>query len=105
MTCHTGPSGLSTFGRVAPLEFCAATGVAKCIASAAAAAKRTRDTPDFPDINFIGNLSFQTILPDPEAVRCCHRDCPCVFRTDPEGSKACSSTFAHYRGTQCGDFP
>src|SRR5437660_6627046 len=60
MTCHTGPSGLSTFGRVAP-RLCAATGVATDAAKAAQevkATRRARHSPTFPNIDFIRKLSF-----------------------------------------------
>src|SRR5438874_724397 len=63
MTCHTGPSGLSTFGRVGP-RLCAAAGVAVDAANAAQEAKaakatrRARLSPTFPNIDFIRKLSL-----------------------------------------------
>src|SRR5207249_11120680 len=86
MTCHTGPSGRSTFGRVAP-RFCPATGTAMDTATAAQAKIR---------INFI-------VKPTPGGAPYYHRGSPGVFHINRECSTACSNISAHYRERQCDD--
>ena len=57
MTCHTGPSGRSTFGRVAP-RFCAATGATRDAVNAAITTSRAGPTAALPNLNFIGDFSI-----------------------------------------------
>src|SRR5438874_12863357 len=64
ITCHTGPSGRSTFGRVAP-RFCAAAGAAMKAAKAAMRTTRAANTAALSNIRFIeispaSNKSRQT---------------------------------------------
>src|SRR5262245_26758539 len=57
MTCHTGPSGRSTLGRVAP-RFCAATGAARATASAAMPASSTAHVAALSNLGFIDFLQY-----------------------------------------------
>src|SRR5437867_2828521 len=107
MTCHTGPSGLSTFGRAAP-RFCAATGVATDAAKAAIRIRRAAQTAapcnlDFIKISPSCNLSARAFKPVQEAAPCCHQDYLDGCRTDREGSTACSNTVVHCRQRRCDD--
>src|SRR5438132_4816766 len=60
MTCHTGPSGRSTFGRVAP-RFCAAAGAAIVAANTAKAASNATAATALSKPGFIGNSSIRLV--------------------------------------------
>src|SRR5215510_9326835 len=100
ITCHTGPSGRSTFGRVAPRLFCAATGTLRDALNAAMRTKRTDHIAAFSKIDFILKFSIKQIR---ASVPYCHRDCLGGSHKDREGSATCSSTSAHCRERQCDD--
>src|SRR5262245_43302079 len=68
MTCHTGPSGRSTFGRVAP-RFCAAAGTVRNATAAAATTSRATQTVVLQNLDFIRNISALTSSQSGQAPR------------------------------------
>src|SRR6266571_7899673 len=116
ITCHTGPLGLVTCGRVGLPPICAATGAA----SAATMTARTDQIAAFPNLHFIGSsFSFVCLINFLELirerpneplrlsgeVRCSYRYCPAQCRTDGGCSIAYWTSSACCPGTQCDDSP